>query len=1060
MELQATHAPPQSERKPHLFSIKPYGDNLCTPGASYWIACIRLVIVVMALSEAIAWGYLGSLFGNGLVGYVAAFIAFLFVFLIIWIIDVSFVTLDLSRAHYDQAILKKKQSTWADNTKVSIGLLGRVAIVVVSLSISAPFIAQIVFMQDIDNEMERRNLARVDMVGDSLLAQKDVEVAALDSLILVRESELVTETAGQGASGNYGFGPVTQAMERNIQRLKDERRGLLTEKEEMAEAFRGLTLYEFAEQYNVDLVDNGVQARAAILTSLSDNPEYRQAKRAITAFLAFIFAALVLLKLFQPRSVKIYYNEKLQDLYKEYLTGNLNKWIAQEEQYRGDGQTRMSPLRFEDWCINTYSVVRSEDIKRRDSSKIYSTFKMKVEQLEGELNEVRKMLEPVEQDHELHLKELNIASIALMEAKNAIEQNERNRADVARQLKGIDADLKKGNFRGEDLLHAVQAKKNIEGRLTQHKKDALQLQHDLDIATHKHAVKQAEVEQSDGLISRIRTNHRNIQEKIDRERLNYTDMVVSGAVVGTGLIHAVPETAPPETVEPEAATLEEALMPALEAPVSAVVDKVHKDETKEMTNDTAIPNTGAEEDTFVTDADLNVNEADDTDSEDVDSGSVDSDITDSDNTNAELQKEEEPSYQSVVEEFLEDEDEDRPYEEYPSTLLDEETPVVEAVDPFEEEETVQLVPEKEPVVDEVLDPFYEEEPSEYVYDEELPDAFYVEDEIDDIDLDDTDEDKPEYAFDESDEDTFVEDLHDQEDEPLWDEYERDAILEDENTFEEDEKDKEDEPAQADASLASYPLLLNGAREIGVSKPGPVTFVDNEALERYADAASLAAYDEEQPEAREEHEPWKDDEQPAILNVDASTADGEQKAPEDEEENDWFADLDAEPESDAESDDSQDADAETATNTNTLEPEDAESDTEAEAPLALYQGRISDNDEDVDAPEDYPPLSLQNRLGNPDMFFLTNRAEHANPFEPIPEENPVDDETPSHENVDKGGAEESESQDAAGVGATPEIEAAQPDREPEESPRGQIRTKVRRRIKPGRSLGAPGDWMIR
>ena len=49
MENQAAVAAP--EKKASLFSIKPYGDNLCTPGAGYWISCIRLVIVVMALSE-------------------------------------------------------------------------------------------------------------------------------------------------------------------------------------------------------------------------------------------------------------------------------------------------------------------------------------------------------------------------------------------------------------------------------------------------------------------------------------------------------------------------------------------------------------------------------------------------------------------------------------------------------------------------------------------------------------------------------------------------------------------------------------------------------------------------------------------------------------------------------------------------------------------------------------------------------------------------------------------------------------------------------------------------
>ena len=530
MENQAAVAAP--EKKVSLFSIKPYGDNLCTPGARYWISCIRLVIIVMALSEAIAWAYLGSLFGKGVIGYVAAGIAFLFVFTIIWIIDVSFVTLDISKAHYDNEILKKKTSTWVDNLLISIGLIGRVAIVVVSLSISAPFIAQIVFMQDIDNEMEGRNLARVSVVSDSLIAQKDAEVAALDSLILAKEQELIVETAGQGASGNYGFGPVTQAMERNIQRLKDERAQQLAEKDEMIDAFAALSIEEFAQRYNVDLVDNGVQARSAILTALSENPEYKTAKRAITAFLAFIFAALVLLKLFQPRSVRIYYNEKLQDLYKEYLSGNLNRWISKEEQLLDDGRSQISPLRFEDWSINTYGVIRNEDIKRRESSKMYNSFKIKIDQLENEKDEVKKMLDPIEKEYEEIVTELNGLRVEVMKADNAVEQNERVAEDIQRQIESIHADLRNGSFKGQDLVHAVQAKKSTEDRLAQHAEAALQLKYDQDIANHRYDIKKEEVDQLEELMSKVRSNYRYIQEKIDDERLKYTEMIVSGKIVG------------------------------------------------------------------------------------------------------------------------------------------------------------------------------------------------------------------------------------------------------------------------------------------------------------------------------------------------------------------------------------------------------------------------------------------------------------------------------------------------------------------------------------------------
>lgn len=520
----------ENQGRYNLFSIKPYKNNLLTPGASYWIICIHLVIFVMASSEAIAWGYLGSLFGKAGMGMLAAAITFAFMFLIVWVIDVSFVTLDLSRSYYDKIILKKETERWVDNTRLGVGLLGRIAIVFVSLSISAPFLAQIVFKQDIDNEIERRNMATVSMVSDSMLIAKDEEIAALDSVITVREAALITETAGQGSSGNYGFGPVTRAMEKQIGQLRDERADLLQEKAVMAQTVQALTVEEFADMHNVDLIDNGVRTREEILSGLMENPEYRTAKTAITAFLAFIFAALVLLKLFQPRSVRIYYNEKLQDLYREYLAGHLNKWIAPAEQ-SVDGRSNMSPLRFEDWCVNTYSVVRNEDIKRRDSRKIYNLFKMKIEQLEEEKAEIKKLMEPVEREYDDAMTELNQVKIELLEVENEIKHNQRLGDDIERHLTNIGEDLKNNRFQGSDVLIAVSAKKEAEANLEANKNEGLALNYKRDLVKHRFDVKETDAQQVDELMNRIRNNYRDLQEKIDRERIAYTDLVVSGQVI-------------------------------------------------------------------------------------------------------------------------------------------------------------------------------------------------------------------------------------------------------------------------------------------------------------------------------------------------------------------------------------------------------------------------------------------------------------------------------------------------------------------------------------------------
>lgn len=513
-----------------LFSIKPYQDRLLTPGARYWIACVHLVVFVMAASEAIAWGYLGSLFGDGWIGVVAAFIAFTFMFSIIWVIDVSFISLDLSRSFYDSAILQEKAKPWLDRSRLGVGLLGRIIIVFVSLSISAPFLSQIVFKQDIDNEIRRRNLETVSEMQERLLSRESTEIAAIEAEIAVRESELIQETAGRGSSGNYGYGPVTQAIERNLQRLRETHREKIGAKSQLEERLHSMPPEDIAAQYNIALVDDGVQAREAVLSSLMENPEYRNAKRAVTAFLAFIFAALVLLKLFQPRSVRIYFNEKLQDLYLEYLSGNLNKWIAPDEQAAKDGTPRMSPLRFEDWCINTYGSVRHEDTRRRDGRKIYHLYRMKIEQLEDERESVRRMLDPVETSLQQKQKELQQLEVSLLQTQRDVERDLRQEEDYAEQVASIDYDLRNNLFRGGDVLLAVTAKKQLEQQRAEGRHDALEHEHKLNVTQHKREAKKQEVETLKKLTEKIQANLRDIQDKVDNERLLYTNLIVSGQV--------------------------------------------------------------------------------------------------------------------------------------------------------------------------------------------------------------------------------------------------------------------------------------------------------------------------------------------------------------------------------------------------------------------------------------------------------------------------------------------------------------------------------------------------
>src|SRR5688500_16689307 len=85
-------------------ALKPYGDELLTRSADFWLFSARLIILTMAAAEGIAWGYMGALMSRSN-PLIAAAIAGSFVFILVWIIDATFMTLDLSRGFYERVLM-------------------------------------------------------------------------------------------------------------------------------------------------------------------------------------------------------------------------------------------------------------------------------------------------------------------------------------------------------------------------------------------------------------------------------------------------------------------------------------------------------------------------------------------------------------------------------------------------------------------------------------------------------------------------------------------------------------------------------------------------------------------------------------------------------------------------------------------------------------------------------------------------------------------------------------------------------------------------------------------
>jgi len=182
-------------------TLKPYGNSLCTPGAGFWIFATRVVIACMAIAEGLSWAYLGQFFGSGSWGAVYGCITGTLVFCIIWIIDASFATLDTSRGFYERTLATvRQQGPFTDRLKSGLGIVARLVIVTASLYISAPFLAQLVFQQDIESEIRKRNLERVAAARMEIANLHDTRFRTLARQLADEQEQLVLEVAGRGPS--------------------------------------------------------------------------------------------------------------------------------------------------------------------------------------------------------------------------------------------------------------------------------------------------------------------------------------------------------------------------------------------------------------------------------------------------------------------------------------------------------------------------------------------------------------------------------------------------------------------------------------------------------------------------------------------------------------------------------------------------------------------------------------------------------------------------------------------------------------------------------------------
>jgi hypothetical protein len=84
------------ERLRRFFSLQPFGDEMLTPGVQMWLYAAWILVMAMALLEGCAWGWFGSGVASGWPGVVIGIALGGLAFLIIWALDASLMTSNLT----------------------------------------------------------------------------------------------------------------------------------------------------------------------------------------------------------------------------------------------------------------------------------------------------------------------------------------------------------------------------------------------------------------------------------------------------------------------------------------------------------------------------------------------------------------------------------------------------------------------------------------------------------------------------------------------------------------------------------------------------------------------------------------------------------------------------------------------------------------------------------------------------------------------------------------------------------------------------------------------------
>lgn len=457
-----------------FFSLKPYGQNLLSPAASQWLVIVPTVMLIMASVEGLAWGYISSVMIAGWLGYVAAALTFLLVFLLIWSADVTLMTTDFK--NHDEApseapalpLLIFGHSLTSAHLHLLqnrvLPFLFRFVMVGISLWITALFLPKMVFQRDIEKFLADQYLARTEAARATIEAKYSGRIENLTSTIDAARKMLPQEVKGTGISKHRGDGPVANAIREQIKITNEELDKVKADyKKELADlqtAAKDGDAKTLESRWSVKLADYSLTGRDEALKELEKRPGYDDTKWAIKGFLMLIFASLCVLKILQPQTVQIYYSEYLQSCWKRYQAGGFDDDLTHTEIAKIKSEA-MSELDFVNFVKE---LSRRRQSRLSTEAKTQAELKAQKEKLKQEedlratdrqITEYGYQFQAINQEllpkrdryaaleHELKVLQLDVAKMVKerLMLERSISEQKKKRIELQQELTQVDAQL-------------------------------------------------------------------------------------------------------------------------------------------------------------------------------------------------------------------------------------------------------------------------------------------------------------------------------------------------------------------------------------------------------------------------------------------------------------------------------------------------------------------------------------------------------------------------------------------------------------------------------------------